>query len=44
MIFKTFEIICLKNVNWFLSIASLFLLFVELLPSLIKEKYYLQRS
>ena len=38
MSFKTYEIIWFKKmliVDWFLSFASFFLLFVDLLPSLI---------
>ena len=39
--FKTFEFIWFKKFDWFLSFASLFLLFVNLLPSLIKEQSHL---
>ena len=44
MIFQTFKIISFKNVDWFLNLASLFLLFVDLLPSLIKENFTLLYS
>ena len=44
MIFKSFEIICLKKSDWFLIFVSLFPLFVDLLPGLIKEILHLLYS
>ena len=41
MIFKTFEINCLKKVDSLMNFASIFLLFVDLLPSFIKANFYL---
>ena len=42
MILNTFELF--KNVDWFLNFGSLFLLFVDLLPSLINTKFHLLSS
>ena len=44
MIFKSFENICLRKFDGFLIFASLFPLFVDLLPGLIMEILHLLYS